>query len=145
MLIGARICGCRAVRLAGAAFAAPRPMMMERDLLGTLLLAAVFVPYTIEVLWQVRLQARFLAALPSPVRAALPPHPRNPWLAMGASTRFFFALWRCARREEPDDSDQVHMMKREIRSSVLRDVVYLASGGVLVTALLASGWRPVWP
>jgi hypothetical protein len=121
------------------------PMMMDRDLLGTLMLAAVFVPYTIDVLEQVRLQARFLAALPSSVRAALPPHPRNPWLAMGASTRFFVALWRCARQEGPDDSDPVRAMKREIRSSVRREIVYLASGAVLVTALLASGWRPVWP
>jgi hypothetical protein len=119
--------------------------MMERDLLGTLLLAAVFVPYTIEVVWQVRLQARFLAALPTSARAALPPHPRNPWLAMAASTRFFLALWRCARREGPDDSDQVRVLKREIRSSVLRDIVYVASGCVVVTALVASGWRPVWP
>jgi len=119
--------------------------MLDRDLLGTLLLAAVFVPYTLEVLGQVRLQARFLAALPSSTRAALPPHPRNPWLAMGASTRFFLALWRCARREGPDDSDRVRAMKREIRASVRRELVYLASGGVLVTALLASGWRPVWP
>ena len=119
--------------------------MLDRDLLGTLLLAAVFVPYTLEVLGQVRLQARFLAALPSSTRAALSPHPRNPWLAMGASTRFFLALWRCARREGPDDSDRVRAMKREIRASVRRELVYLASGGVLVTALLASGWRPVWP
>jgi len=119
--------------------------MMERDLLGTLLLAAVFVPYTIEVVWQVRLQARFLVALPASARAALPPHPRNPWLAVGASTRFFFALWRCARHEAPDDSERVRALKREIRSSVLRDVVYCASGVVLATALVASGWRPVWP
>ena len=120
-------------------------MMMERDLLGTLLLAAVFVPYTLDVLGQVRLQARFLAALPAPVRAALPPHPRSPWLAVAGSTRFFFALWRCARRESPHDSDRVRALKREIRSSVLRDLVYFASGSVLVVALVASGWRPVWP
>jgi len=119
--------------------------MLDRDLLGTLLLAAVFVPYTLEVLGQVRLQARFLTVLPSSVRAALPPHPRNPWLAVAASTRFFFALWRCARREGPDDSDQVRALKREIRSSVRRELVYGASGVVVATALVASGWRPVWP
>lgn len=118
---------------------------MDRDLLGTLLLAAVFVPYTIEVVRQVQLQARFLTALPPSVRATLPPHPRNPWLAVGASSRFFFALWRCARRESPHDSDQVRAMKREIRSGVLRDLVYGASGIALAAVLLASGWRPVWP
>lgn len=119
--------------------------MMEPDLLGTLLLATVFVPYTVEVVWQLRLLTRFLTALPPPVRAALPAHPRRPWLATAGSTRFFLALWRCARRDAPDDTDGVRSLKREIRASLRRELVYGASAAALVVILVVNGWRPVWP
>jgi len=119
--------------------------MMERDLLGTLLLGAVFLPYTIEVLWQLRLQARFLQALPESVRAALPPHPRRPWLAAAGSVRFFLALWRCARRDLPEDPGPVRALKRKIRASILREMIWGTSALGVIALLVTNGWRPIWP
>jgi hypothetical protein len=118
---------------------------MDQTLIGTLILGVIFMPYVVEVLLQARLQARFLAVLPESTRARLPPHPRRPWLACIGSTRFFFALWRCIRRDLPDDPDPVLALKRKMRASVRRAIVWgLCSVGVFV-ALLAWGWRPFWP
>jgi len=53
------------------------------DLTGSLILFGAAIPYVVEVLRQVPLQVRVLAAMPPAARAALPPHPRRPW------------CWRC--------------------------------------------------
>ena len=46
------------------------------DLTGSLILFGAAIPYVVEVLRQVPLQTRVLAALPPATRAVLPPHPK---------------------------------------------------------------------
>jgi hypothetical protein len=118
---------------------------MDPSLAGTLVFGAAFAPWAIEVGWQVRLQARFVAALPARVRGALPRHPARPWLAFLAPARFHLACWRYVRRDLPDDPDVVSRLKRQIRASLRRVTVWgLGAVGVFLT-LLATGWRPIVP
>lgn len=118
---------------------------MDWALLGGLLLAVSFIPWVVEVCWQLRLQALFVAALPPEVRAALPRHPRRPWLAFLGSPRFQLAFWRYARRELPGDPDPVIALKRRMRASLRRELVWSLGGFAVLGALAAAGWRPVWP
>lgn len=118
---------------------------MDDRLAGSLLLFVAVIPYVVEVLRQVPLQARFLAALPAPTRTALPPHPKNPWLTPAGSVRFFFALWRCARRDAPEDAPEIAVLKRKIRASIRRELAFACVAAGVLTALLAAGWRPLWP
>jgi len=118
---------------------------MDLSLLGTLALGLAFVPYAVEVIFQVRLQADFLMALPPDERASLPPHPRHVWLAPAGSVRFFIALWRTVRSASPTDSPRVAHLKQRIRSSLRREIVWGTTGLLLLTYLLAIGWRPIWP
>ncbi len=114
-------------------------------MIGTLVLAILVVPYAGEVFYQVWLQARFLAALPEDVRAALPPHPRRPVLSFFASLRFQIAVLRYARRNLPDDSPKIAYWKRRMRASMLRESFLLGSLVLSTVVLLALGWRPIWP
>ena len=118
---------------------------MDLPLLGTLILAAFSLPYTVEVFFQVWLQAQFLAALPASVRAGLPPHPRRPWLSFLAPLRFQMALLRYALRDLPEDPPLVATWKRRVRASIVRESILV--GGIIVSTivLLAYGWRPIWP
>lgn len=118
---------------------------MDFSLLGHLVLAAAFLPYLIEVFIQLRLQARFMVALPETVRATLPAHPRNPWLVCAGSVRFFLALWRCWRRDQPDDPLPVIRLKHQIRASLRREMVWGIVGVGAIIILVAAGWRPIWP
>jgi hypothetical protein len=118
---------------------------MDLTLVGTLALGAAFLPYVIEVMWQARLLARFLGVLPEPARAALPPHPSKPWLAVAGSTRFFLAVWRSFRRDVPDDPAPVTTLKRKMRGSVRRMPVWAACACAMLAVLFRLGWRPVWP
>src|SRR6185437_6981265 len=77
--------------------------IVDFELTGSLILFAAAIPYVVEVLRQTPLQARVIAALPPATRAALPPHPRHPWLTVFGSVRFFLALFRWALRDAPDD------------------------------------------
>ena len=86
--------------------------------MGTLLVAAAALPYAVEILRQVPLQARFLAILPPETRRSLPPHPRHPWLAPFGSVRFFLALFRYVLRNTPDDPIEVAALKRKMRASI---------------------------
>lgn len=112
------------------------------ELLGTSIVAVAFVPWIIEVIWQLRFQARFIAALPEAFRTKLPRHPRSPWLAFLARPRFHLALWRYARRDLPGDSDEILRMKRAFRASLRRELFWVLGAGCVVTILLAGGWRP---
>jgi hypothetical protein len=118
---------------------------MDLSLLGTLILAALALPYTVEVFYQVWLQAQFLAVLPPSVRAGLPSHPRRPWLSFLASLRFQMALLRYALRDLPEDPRLVAAWKRRMRASIVRESIFV--GGLIVSTivLLAYGWRPIWP
>ena len=118
---------------------------MDRQLAGSIVLGVALVPYLIEVFVQLRLQARFLAALPAPVRAALPRHPRHPWLACVGSTRFFLALWRCFRADADDDPTSVRALKRSMRASLKREIVWAVGGASALLGLVSQGWRPPWP
>jgi hypothetical protein len=118
---------------------------MDRELVGSIVLGAAFLPYVIEVFVQVRLQARFLAALPGPVRASLPAHPRQPWLACIGSVRFFLALWRCFRADAESDSMSVRALKRRMRASLNRELVWAAGSAGVLVGLICQGWRPLWP
>jgi hypothetical protein len=117
---------------------------IDRPLAGMLLLAVAFLPCATEVFHQVRLQARFLAALPRPDRDALPRHPRRPWLAFLGSTRFQLALWRSFRRDFPDDPPAVVAIKRRMRASLRREIAWMAGFATTLALLLGSGWRPIW-
>jgi hypothetical protein len=118
---------------------------MDLPLLGTLILAALALPYTVEVFFQVWLQARFLAVLPASVRAGLPPHPQRPWLSFLASLRFQMALLRYALRDLPEDAPLIATWKRRVSASIVRESILV--GGLIVSTivLVAYGWRPIWP
>lgn len=118
---------------------------MDLPLRGTLILAALVLPYAAEVGYQVWLQARFLAVVPPAVRAAWPPHPRRAWLSFYASLRFQIAVLRYARVNLPDDTPDLAYWKRKMRASMARESCLLAGLAITTTALLGFGWRPIWP
>jgi hypothetical protein len=118
-------------------------MAIDRKLLGLLILGVAFLPWIVEVFYQVRLQARFLAAMPPDARAALPAHPKRPALAFLSSTRFHLALWRYARRDLPGEPPDVAALKRQVRASLRREALWLVGGLAAVVFLVAKGWRPL--
>ena len=115
------------------------------DLTGALILFGAAIPYVVEVLRQVPLQARVLAAMPPATRAALPPHPRRPWLTVFGSVRFFLALFRWALRDTPDDPLGVRALKRRMRWSAFREALFGLGFVTALVLLVRAGWRPVWP
>lgn len=115
---------------------------MDRHLTQSLVAAATLMPWVVEMLLQVRLLARYLQALPPKSRAALPPHPRRPWLGFLGGTRFHLAVWRSFRRDRPDDPAPVAALKARMRASLRRELVWAVSGVSTVSVLLAKGWRP---
>ena len=118
---------------------------MDQTLRGSLILAAAALPYIVEVLRQVPLQARVIAALPPATRDALPPHPRRPWLTVFGSVRFFLALFSWALRDAPDESPELAALKRKMRRSVLCEALFALGLVTVLGALWRAGWRPVWP
>ena len=64
--------------------------------------------------------------MPPATRAALPPHPRRPWLTVFGSVRFFLALFRWALRDAPDDPREILALKRKMRWSAFREAVVRA-------------------
>jgi hypothetical protein len=115
---------------------------VDSEIAGSLIATAVAVPYVVEILSQVPLLARVMAALPAEVRAELPPHPRRPWLAVFGSTRFFLALFRYALRNDPRDPGDVAALKRKMRASAVREAVFGAVFAIVVLVLWRHGWRP---
>jgi hypothetical protein len=113
--------------------------------LGTAIFSAAALPWIVEVFFQLRLQARFLEALPASARAALPRHPRRPVLAFLGSARFQLAVWRSFRRDRDDDLSQVRALKRRMRISLRREIAWALTFLGTLIALLATGWRPFWP
>ncbi|HLK91253.1 MAG TPA: hypothetical protein VKZ18_15250 [Polyangia bacterium] len=118
---------------------------MDFQLAGALIAGAAATPYVVEVLRQVPLQARVMEAMPPAARAALPPHPRRPWLTVFGSTRFFLALFRWALRDQPDDSPELAALKRRMRWSALREWLFMLVFAAALVLLLRAGWRPLWP
>jgi hypothetical protein len=86
-----------------------------------------------------------IAALPPASRAALPPHPRRPWLTVFGSTRFFLAFFRWALRTDAGDSPEIASLKRKMRWSAAREMLFGALFFSVLVALVRSGWRPAWP
>jgi hypothetical protein len=117
---------------------------LDGSLVGTLVLGLAFLPWAFEVVLQMRLQARFLAALPATARAALPRHPHRPTLAFLASWRFHLALWRSFRRDLPGDDEPILALKRQMRATLRREFVWIAIALGTLIALLVTGWRPTW-
>jgi hypothetical protein len=115
---------------------------VDRSLLGLLIVGVAFLPWVVEVLWQVRLQARFLEALPPTARGALPRHPRRPILAFLGGLRFDLAMWRTFRRDQPDDAPAVAALKQRMRASVWRELAWAVAGLGVLLALVHGGWRP---
>jgi hypothetical protein len=115
---------------------------MEASLFDTLIAGLALLPWAAEILWQLRLQARFLASLPETSRSMLPPHPRQPWFAFLGSARFHLAFWRLFRRDLPDDPPILAALKRQMRASLWRELVFAAGGLAVLTVLLVAGWRP---
>ena len=118
---------------------------MDFELAGILIVAAVAIPYAIEILRQVPLLTRMMSALPADVRAALPRHPRNPRRAVFGSARFFLALFRYALRRDSADSAEVAVLKKKMRASAVREAVFGVALIATVATLWRSGWRPPWP
>src|SRR3954470_8950627 len=112
------------------------------ELVGMLIIAVAVAPYAIEVLSQLKLQARFMAALPEETRARLPPHPRSPWLVGAGSIRFQLALWRYVRRDLPTDTPEVVTLKQRIRASLRRELGFALGAALVITLLFVAGWRP---
>jgi hypothetical protein len=117
---------------------------MDQTLRGSVVAAAA-LPYVVEVLRQVPLQARVLAAMPPDTRAALPPHPRHAWLAVFGSVRFFLALFRWALRDASDDSREIFALKRKMRWSIFREALFALGFVTVLVVLVNAGWRPLWP
>jgi hypothetical protein len=115
---------------------------MDRSLFGTLIAGLAFLPWMVEVFYQVRLQAHFLEALPPEARAALPRHPRRPVLAFAGSPRFAMAVWRAFRRDAPDDPADVRDLKARMRWSLRREIAWALGGLAVVAVLVRGGWRP---
>jgi hypothetical protein len=115
---------------------------LDRSLFGTLIAGLAFLPWVVEVFFQVRLQARFLEALPAEARAALPRHARRPLLALFSGPRFEIALWRSWRRDAPDDPPAVRELKARMRRSFHREIAWAVGGLAVVAALVHGGWRP---
>ena len=112
------------------------------DLRRTLLIALVALPYVAEILWQLPLLARVMRALPADTRAALPSHPRHPWLAVFGSARFFVALFRFALRNTSSDEPALRALKRRMRASAVREAIFgLLFWGTLIV-FWGRGWRP---
>jgi hypothetical protein len=120
-------------------------MNIDRSLAGWLILCVAFLPWVVEVLWQARLQPRFLEAMPAAARAALPAHPRRAALAFVASARFHLAFWRFARRDLLEDSETLRELKRQVRASLWRELAWALCGIGAVVVLVVGGWRPGWP
>ena len=118
---------------------------MDLSLRGTLILAALVLPYAGEVFYQVWLQARFVSVVPPAVRASWPRRPRRPWLSFYASLRFQFAVLRYARLKLSEDTPEVAFWKKKMRASMVRESCLLASLTITAIVLALSGWRPVWP
>jgi hypothetical protein len=116
---------------------------MDRSLLGTLIAGLAFLPWIVEVFYQVRLQARFLEALPPESRAALPRHPSRPVLAFAGSPRFAMAVWRSFRRDVAGDPPDVRALKARMRWSLRREIGWALSGLGVVAWLVHGGWRPL--
>ena len=118
---------------------------MDQTLRGSLVLAAAALPYVVEVLRQVPLQARVMAAMSPETRAALPPHPRHPWLAVFGSVRFFLALFRWALRDRSEESRELLALKRKMRWSMFREALFALGVVIVLVVLVETGWRPLWP
>ena len=115
------------------------------DLTGSLILFGAAIPYVVEVLRQVPLQTRVIAALPPATRAALPPHPRRPWLTVFGSVRFFLALFRWALRDTAGEPRELLVLKRKMRWSVFREALFALGFVSVLVVLVKAGWHPVWP
>jgi hypothetical protein len=118
---------------------------LDVQLTGAFVIAVAALPYVVEVLRQVPLQARLFAILPPEIRARLPPHPRRPWLTVFGSVRFFLALFRYALRDTPEDTNDIAALKRKMRASAIREGLFAALFIAVLATLLAKGWRPAWP
>ncbi len=115
---------------------------MDFQLTGWLVAAGAAVPYVIEVLAQVPLLTRVMKALPPEVRAELPPHPRQPGLAVFGSARFFLALFRYALRADAADDQTIQVLKRRMRASAAREGAFALLLAVTLTVVWRHGWRP---
>jgi hypothetical protein len=113
--------------------------------MGVFVLAPLVLLYSVEVFYQVWLQARFLEAIPAEARAAFPRHPRRAFFSFFASLRFQIAVLRYARLDSPDDAPLTIYWKRRMRASILRESILLSCFAVAGSVLVWLGWRPVWP
>ena len=116
---------------------------MDATLVGTLVLAPLVLLYTVEVFYQVWLQARFLEAIPAAVRAAFPPHPRRAFFSFFASLRFQITVLSYARLDLPDDAPLTTYWNRRMRASILRESILLSCFAVAGSILVWLGWRPI--
>jgi hypothetical protein len=118
---------------------------VDAQLRGTLIVGAAALPYLWEIVAQLPLLTRVMAALPAEKRATLPRHPRRPWLAVFGSTRFFLALFRFALRRDPTDSLEIADLKHRMRASAVREALFGVLLATVVVTLWRHGWRPAWP
>ena len=98
---------------------------MDFELGGLLIVTVVAVPYMVEILRQLPLLTRLIAALPPEVRARLGRHPRRPHWGVFGSTRFFLGLFRDALRGAAEDTAERRAQKGRARRSAIREVIAL--------------------
>jgi hypothetical protein len=116
---------------------------VDIQLTGFVVVSVAALPYVVEILSQVPLLTRVMSAMPSDVRAELPPHPRRPHLAVFGSARFFLALFRYALRNDLRDSDELVALKRKMRASAIREALFGIAFAVAVVLAWRHGWRPL--
>jgi GrpB-like predicted nucleotidyltransferase (UPF0157 family) len=116
---------------------------VDAQLAGFLVVAVAAIPYVVEILGQVPLLTRVMAALPAERRAELPPHPHRAQLAVFGSTRFFLALFRDALRNDVRDSGELVALKRKMRASAVREALFGIIFIVAVVVAWRHGWRPL--
>lgn len=117
--------------------------LVDVQFAGFLAVAVAALPYVVEILSQVPLLTRVMAALPAEVRAKLPPHPRRPQLAIFGSARFFISLFRHALRNDVRDPIELVALKREMRASAAREAVFGTLLVVVIVVAWRHGWRPL--
>ena len=112
-------------------------------LVGTLVLARWSLLYTVEVFYQVWLQARFLEAIPEGVRAAFPapPAPRVVLVLRVAAVSVRGLALRAPRSARRCAAD--HLLEAAHAREHVRESILLGCFAVAGSVLVWLGWRPI--
>lgn len=116
-------------------------MGSEDPLLGSIIIAAAHVPFAREVLLQLRLQAKLFPFVPRHI-AELTGAPSRGSRIIFAPPDVQKALYRYVWQDEPGEQPEARAIKRRLRRSWRRKVVFAVAGLAVALVLLYRGWRP---